>query len=64
MGGGFLPDVDITKTSEALPLAWSHTPADEMLVKAWEHTTETRPKANEKLMKKYGSLYGVLLHAS
>eukprot|EP00966_Prymnesium_polylepis_P294333 6797184-Prymnesium_polylepis.1 len=35
-----------------------------MLVKAWEHATETRPKANEKLMKKYGSLYGALLHAS
>eukprot|EP00966_Prymnesium_polylepis_P191054 4427634-Prymnesium_polylepis.3 len=34
MGGRFLPGVDISKTSEALPAAWSYTPADETLVKA------------------------------
>ena len=64
MGKRFLPGVDITKTSEALPSAWSHTPADDMLVKEWEDATALRPKASEPLMKKYGSLYGALLHAS
>ena len=64
MGKRFLPNVDISKTSEALPSAWSHTPADETLVKAWEDATSLRPKASETLMKKYGSLYGALLHAS
>eukprot|EP00966_Prymnesium_polylepis_P309000 7140126-Prymnesium_polylepis.1 len=64
MGKRFLPGVDITKTSEALPSAWSHTPADETLVKEWEDATALRPKVSEPLMKKYGSLYGALLHAS
>eukprot|EP00966_Prymnesium_polylepis_P269259 6220396-Prymnesium_polylepis.1 len=64
MGKRFLPDVDISKTSEALPSAWSYTPADDVLVKAWEEATALRPKAPEPLMKKYGSLYGALLHAS
>jgi hypothetical protein len=35
-----------------------------VLVKAWEEATALRPKAPEPLMKKYGSLYGALLHAS
>eukprot|EP00966_Prymnesium_polylepis_P106944 2476497-Prymnesium_polylepis.1 len=60
MGKRFLPGVDIAKTSEALPSVWSHTPADEALVKAWEEATVQRPKATETLMKKYGSLYGAL----
>ena len=64
MGKRFLPDVDVTKPCEAFPSSWSHTPADEILVKAWEEATMLRPKAPEKLMKKYGSLYGALLHAS
>ena len=64
MGKRFLPDVDVTKPSVAMPSAWSHTPADEQLVKAWEEATMLKPKAPEKLMKKYGSLYGALLHAS
>ena len=64
MGKRFLPDVDVTKPSAAMPSAWSHTPADEQLVKAWEEATMLKPKAPEKLMKKYGSLYGALLHAS
>ena len=33
-------------------------------MKAWEEATMLRAKAPEKLMKKYGSLYGALLHAS
>ena len=45
-----------------MPSAWSHTPADEQLVKAWEEATMLKPTAPEKLMKKYGSLYGALLH--
>ena len=64
MGKRFLPNVDISKTFEALPSAWSRTPADETLVKAWEDATSLRPKASETLMKKYGSLYGALPHAS
>ena len=35
-----------------------------MLVKEWEHARVVRPKASEPLMKKYGSLYGALLHSS
>eukprot|EP00966_Prymnesium_polylepis_P202733 4696740-Prymnesium_polylepis.1 len=36
-----------------MPSAWSHAPADETLVKAWEEAMAERPKADEKLMKKY-----------
>ena len=57
------PDVDVTQPSAALPSAWTHTPADEMLVQAWEEAMNTRPTCSEALYKKYGSLYGGLLHA-
>ena len=60
----FFPDVDLSKTSEAFPASWSYTPADDMLVKAWEDTFVNRPKPDEKLIKKYGSLYGAVLHAT
>ena len=64
MGKRFLPGIDALKSSEAFPSSWSYTPADETLVKAWESAMETRPKATEPLLKKYGSLYGAVLHAS
>ena len=35
-----------------------------MLVKAWEDTFVNRPKPDEKLIQKYGSLYGAVLHAT
>jgi hypothetical protein len=64
MGKRFLPDIDATKPSAAMPSAWSHTPADETLVQAWEDAMAKRAKASEPLVKKYGSLYGAILHAS
>ena len=64
MAERFYPGVDLTKSSSAFPAAWSHTPADETLVRAWEAAMATRPKASEGLTKKYGSLYGACLHAS
>ena len=64
MGARFYPDVDLSKTSEAFPSSWSYTPADETLVNAYKEACLTRPKASEALIKKYGSLYGAILHAS
>ena len=64
MAKNFFPDVDVSKSSAAMPASWSYTPADETLVKAWEHAMVTRPKADERLIKKYGSAYGAVLHAS
>ena len=64
MGKRFFPDVDVSVSSAALPASWSYTPADDMLVQAWEDATTRRPSAPEPLVKKYGTLYGAVLHAS
>ena len=64
MSKRFYPDVDLSKPCEAFPASWSYTPADDTLVKAWEEAMTDRPKANEQLVKKYGSLYGAVLHAT
>ena len=64
MGARFYPDIDLSKTSEAMPASWSYTPADDTLVEAWEYAMKTRPKASEQLIKKYGTAYGSILHAS
>ena len=46
------------------PSAWSYTPADDTLVKAYEAAVVQRPAPPQELREKYGSLYGSLLHAT
>ena len=45
------------------PAHWSQLPADETLVRAWESATASRAPATPELTKRYGSLFGSLLHA-
>ena len=45
------------------PAHWSSLPADETLVREWEAATATRTPASTELTKRYGSLFGALLHA-
>ena len=45
------------------PASWSYTPADESLTKAYEAAVATRPVPTPELKKRYGSLFGSLLHA-
>ena len=46
------------------PASWSHTPADETLVNAFEAASLARARAPLELEKRYMSLFGALLHAS
>lgn len=54
-------DVSISKR---FPAHWSYMPADETLVRAFEAASATRTPASEELTKRYGSLFGALLHAA
>ena len=45
------------------PAAWSYTPADDTIVRAYEEATATRTPASPKFTKQYQSLFGALLHA-
>ena len=45
------------------PAHWSSTPADEVLVRAYEAAVATRTPASPELTKRFGSLFGALLHA-
>ena len=45
------------------PAHWSHMPADETLMREWEAAMATRTPASPELTKRYGSLFGSLLHA-
>ena len=44
------------------PAHWSSMPVDETLVREWEAATATRTPASTELTKRYGSLFGALLH--
>jgi hypothetical protein len=55
-------DGDVS-VSKRFPAHWSHLPADETLVRAWEAAMATREPATPELTKAYQSLYGSLLHA-
>ena len=54
-------DVSVCKR---FPAHWSHAPADDTLVKAFETAVANRAPASDKLTKDYGSLFGSLLHMS
>ena len=49
--------------SKRFPAFWSHTPADETLVREFEAACATRTPATTELTKRYGSLIGALIHA-
>jgi hypothetical protein len=55
-------DGDVSPSQEC-PAHWSHLPADDELMRAWEAAMATRTPASEKLTKDYGSLFGAVLHA-
>ena len=46
------------------PPSWSYTPSDPTMMKAWEEAVATKPAASKELVKRYGSLFGALLHAT
>ena len=49
--------------SKEFPAYWGSLPADETLVREWEAAMATRTPASPELTKRYGSLFGALLHA-
>ncbi|MDC0526059.1 reverse transcriptase domain-containing protein, partial [bacterium] len=51
-------------SSPKFPAHWSTLPADETLVREWEAAMATRTPASPELTKRYGSLFGSLLHAT
>ena len=53
----------LEKPIEQYPKSWGNTPADEKLGQAYDVAMKTRPVPSVELKKKYGSLYGALLHA-
>ena len=56
-------DGDAANSSQRFPASWSHTPADDELVRAYEAASETRAPAESKLFAEYNSLVGSLRHA-
>ena len=56
-------DGDAANSSQRFPVSWSHTPADDELVRAYEAASETRAPAESKLFAEYNSLVGSLRHA-
>ena len=55
-------DGDVS-ASKRFPAHWSHAPADETLVRAWEAAMATRTPASPQLTQDYQSLFGAELHA-
>ena len=49
--------------SARFPAFWTYTPADDVLVRAHEAATATRPVPTQELRKRYSSLIGSLQHA-
>ena len=50
--------------SKRFPAAWSYTPADEELVRAFEEASATRTPPAVEFTRKYQTLFGALLHAA
>ena len=48
---------------EKYPAAWSYMPATDELVKAYEEAVLLRAPADQELTKRYGKLFGSLIHA-
>jgi hypothetical protein len=46
------------------PSHWSHTPADDTLVRDWESAMQARTPATKEFTTKYQCLFGALLHAT
>ena len=46
------------------PKHWTYSPSDPSMQKDWERCVATRPKASADLVKRYGTLFGSLLHAT
>ena len=53
----------LDKPLDKYPAAWKNTPADDKLGKAYDAAMNERSKPPEELSKRYGSLYGAILHA-
>ena len=51
-----------TSSSKRFPAHWTHTPADEELVRAHEAAVQNRTPASSKLFKDFNSLVGSLRH--
>jgi len=60
LGDKWIEEADDTKK---YPGAWGHTPSDQHMMKDWEHACATRPYGDKELAKRYGSLFGSLMHA-
>ena len=55
--------MDLLTPSKDYPASWSYTPADEALDKAYADAVAMRKEAPKELVKRYGSLYGALMHS-
>ena len=53
----------LTDDIKSYPSSWTYMPADETLVRAFEEATASRVAPSPAFIKKYGSLFGALLHA-
>ena len=59
----YLPGVDAYNPSKRFPGSYSDTPAGADLTANYEAAVTLRPEPTDELKKRYGSLFGALLHA-
>jgi hypothetical protein len=59
----YLPGVDAYNSSKRFPGSYSDTPAGADLTANYESAIILRPEPTDELKKRYGSLFGALLHA-
>ena len=59
----YLPGVDAYSSSKRFPGSYGDTPAGVDLTANYEAAVTLRPEPTDKLKKRYGSLFGALLHA-
>jgi hypothetical protein len=59
----YLPGADAYKPSKRFPGSYSDTPAGADLTANYEAAVILRPEPTDELKKRYGSLFGALLHA-
>ena len=62
MVGRYLPGEDLDTPCRKFPGEWGSTPASDQLQRAFEAAVAARPTASPELTKRYGSLYGSLMH--
>ena len=62
MVGRYLPGEDLDTPCRRFPGEWGSTPASDQLQQAFEAAVATRPVATPELTKRYGSLYGSIMH--